>query len=158
FASLWVNCENGRRRLKTQMQRMELPSDAGDYLFATDIPSVWSLSDPRMVQELRETIAAKNIRLLILDTVSNFAGDEMAKDFAAFFAQLNTALHGLPWKVAVLLIHHARKPKESDKGGRGLLHLISGHQTLQRRSRCIIFIGRVTEELGERRVVSVCLK
>ena len=158
FASLWVNCENGRRRLKSQIQKMKLPPDAGDYIHATDIPGVWSLGDPRMVAELRQTITAKNIRLVILDTVSNFAGDEMAKDFNGFFAMLNTALHGLPWKVAELLIHHARKPKDGDKGGRGLLHMISGHQTLQRRSRCILFIGRVTDELTERRVVSVCLK
>lgn len=158
FASLWINCENGRRRLKKQMQRMNLPPEARKHVFATDVPSVWSLADARLVEELRETITQNNISLVIIDTLSNFAADEMAKDFAAFFAALNSVLDGLPHRVAVLLIHHARKPKDTDRGGRGLLNCISGHQTVQRRSRCILYIGRVTEELHERRVVSVCLK
>ena len=158
FASLWINCENGRRRLQKQHKRMKVPPEVKKHIFATDIPSVWSLTDSRLVAELRETIIEKNIGLVIIDTLSNFAADEMAKDFAAFFAALNSALDGLPKKVAVLLIHHARKPKESDRGGRGLLNCISGHQTVQRRSRCILYIGRVTEELDEKRIVSVCLK
>lgn len=158
FSSLWINCENGRRRLKKQMARMKLPPDVRKRIFATDVPSVWSLADSRLVAELRETIIQNGISLVIIDTLSNFAADEMAKDFAAFFAALNAALDGLPRRVAVLLIHHARKPKETDRGGRGLLNCISGHQTVQRRSRCILYIGRVTEELHEKRVVSVCLK
>lgn len=158
FASLWINCENGRRRLKSQFSKLSLPPDAKDYIFMTDIPAVWSLNDERLANEIRETLERHTVKLVILDTVSNFAGDEMAKDFAAFFAALNAITAKLPHKVAFLLIHHARKPKETDKGGRGLLNCISGHQTLQRRSRCIMFLGRVTEELEEKRIVSVCLK
>jgi hypothetical protein len=75
-----------------------------------------------------------------------------------FFAGLNTLLSGLPERPAVLLIHHSRKPKADDKGARGLLNLISGHQTLQRRSRSIVYLGRVTDELKERRVVAAVLK
>jgi hypothetical protein len=158
FASLWINCENGRRRLRNQFERMDLPPDARDYLFNTDIPDVWSVADPHFVEELRATVTARQIKLVIVDTVSNFTADELAKDFAAFFAGIHAALAVIPWKVAVLLVHHARKPKEGDRSARGLLHTISGHQTLQRRSRCILYMGRVTDELDEKRVVAVCLK
>ncbi len=158
FASLWINCENGRRRLRDQFAKMELPADAADFIHVTDIPEVWSLADPRMAGAIRQTITAKNIRLVILDTVSNFCEDELAKHFTAFFAALNTILAGLSERPAVLLIHHSRKPKEGDRGGRSLLNLISGHQTLQRRASAIIFMGRVTDEFEEKRVVAVCLK
>ena len=158
FASLWINCENGRRRLMKQFKAMDLPADADRFIFNTDIPDVWSITDPRFVAELRETVETNHIKLVVLDTVSNFTADEMAKDFAAFFLGMNTVLHGIPWKVAVMLVHHARKPKDGDRSARGLLHTISGHQTLQRRSRCILYMGRVTDEFEERRIVSVCLK
>ncbi len=158
FASLWINCENGRRRLRDQFTKMDLPPDAADFIHVTDIPEVWSLTDSRMAGAIRQTIAAKNIRLVILDTVSNFCEDELAKHFTSFFAALNAILTGLPERPAVLLIHHSRKPKEGDRGGRSLLNLISGHQTLQRRSSAIIFLGRVTDEFEEKRVVAVCLK
>lgn len=158
FRTLWINCENGDRRMKNQFARMEGLEAARDYVLTTSIPAVWSLSDSDFVRELRQTIVSGGLRLIVLDTVSNFAGDEMAKDFAAFFGALNAILQGLPHKVAVLLIHHSRKPKDGDKGGRGLLHLISGHQMLQRRARCILYLGRVTEEQNETRVVGACLK
>jgi len=158
FASLWINCENGRRRLMKQFNAMDLPADAEQFIFNTDIPEVWSVTDGRFVEELKETIQANDIKLVVFDTVSSFTPDEMAKDFAAFFAGLNAVFQTLPWKVAVLLVHHARKPKDGDRSARGLLHTISGHQTLQRRSRCILFMGRVTDALDERRIVSVCLK
>ena len=87
-----------------------------------------------------------------------FTEDEFAKQFALFFASLNTLLHGLEARPAVLLIHHSRKPKESDRGARGLLNLISGHQMLQRRARSICYAGRVTDEFDEKRVVAVWLK
>lgn len=158
FASLWVNCENGRRRLRDQFQRMKLPPDAEKFVHVTDVPAVWDLGDVRLRTELRRTIEAKNIRLLIIDTVSNFTEDEFAKQFALFFASLNALLHGLEPRPAVLLIHHSRKPKETDRGARGLLNLISGHQMLQRRARSICYAGRVTDEFDEKRIVAVWLK
>jgi hypothetical protein len=158
FASLWINCENGRRRLMKQFKAMDLPADAGKFIFNTDIPDVWSITDPRFVAELRETVETNQIKLVVVDTVSSFTADELAKDFAAFFSGMNTALKGMPWKVAVMLVHHARKPKDGDRSARGLLHTISGHQTLQRRSRCILYMGRVTDKFEEKRIVSVCLK
>ena len=158
FASLWLNCENGRRRLRDQFKQMKLPAEAEQFIHVTDIPAVWDLGDVRLRTELRRTIEAKAIRLLIVDTVSNFTEDEFAKQFAAFFASLNTVLHGLEPRPAVLLIHHSRKPKESDRGARGLLNLISGHQTLQRRARSICYLGRVTDEFDEKRVAAVWLK
>lgn len=158
FASLWLNCENGRRRLRDQFRNMTLPPDAEKFIHVTDIPAVWNLDDLRLRAEIRQTIVAKEIRLLIVDTVSNFTEDEFAKQFAAFFAALNTLLHGLEPRPAVLLVHHSRKPKETDRGARGLLNLISGHQTLQRRARSIVYLGRVTDEFDERRVAAVWLK
>lgn len=158
FASLWVNCENTERRLKNQFGAMQLPQDAGDYIFNTEIPTVWDIAHPHFVEDLRAMMKARQIKLLIIDTVSCFTADENAKDFAVFLAGLNTLLADIPWRVAVLLVHHARKPKDGDRSARGLLHTISGHQTLQRRSRCIIYLGRVTDELDERRVVAACLK
>jgi len=71
---------------------------------------------------------------------------------------LHAALLGLPWLVAVLIVHHQRKPKEGDRSARGLLHAISGHQTLQRRCRCIFYLSRVTAKMKERIVVAACLK
>ncbi|TXH17578.1 MAG: hypothetical protein E6R03_03640 [Hyphomicrobiaceae bacterium] len=158
FASLWLNFENRRRRLKTQFSKMHLPPDAEKFIFVTDIPSVWSLEDARLAKQLRQTIEARNIKLLIIDTVSSLTEDEMAKHFAAFFVSLNEILSGLEPRPAVLLVHHSRKPKEGDKGARALLNLISGHQTLQRRARSICYLGRVTDEFEERRVAAVWLK
>jgi hypothetical protein len=158
FASLWLNFENRRRRLKTQFAKMDLPPNAEDFIFVTDIPGVWSLADVRLAGRLRQTIEEKKIKLLIVDTVSCLVEDEMAKHFAAFFVALNAMLHGLEPRPAVLLVHHSRKPKEGDKGARALLNLISGHQTLQRRARSICYLGRITEEFDERRVVAVWLK
>ncbi len=158
FASLWLNFENRRRRLKNQFANMKLPPNAEDFIFVTDIPSVWSLGDPRLSQSIRQTIEEKKIKLLIVDTVSCLIEDEMAKHFAAFFVALNGMLHGLEPRPAVLLIHHSRKPKEGDKGARALLNLISGHQTLQRRARSICYLGRVTDDFDERRVAAVWLK
>lgn len=158
FASLWINFENGRRRLRDQFAKMELPPDAAEFIHVTDIPEVWSLTDPRMAGDIRRTVIEKKVRLVILDTVSNLCEDELAKHYTAFFAALNAIFNGMPERPAVLLIHHSRKPKEGDRGGRGLLNLISGHQTLQRRSSAIIFMGRVTDEFEEKRVVAVCLK
>jgi len=158
FASLWLNCENGRVRLRDQFRKMKLPPDAERFIHITDIPAVWKLHDPRLVAEIRRTIIEKQIRLLIVDTVSNFVEDEFAKEFAAFFADLNTLFQGVSPKPAVLLIHHSRKPKDTDKGGRGLLNLISGHQMLQRRARSICYLGRVTDDFDEKRVAAVWLK
>ncbi len=158
FASLWLNCENGPRRLRDQFRKLHLPPEAEQYIHVTDIPSVWNLADGRMAAELRRVIVEKHIRLLVIDTVSNFMEDEFAKQFATFFASLNTIVAGLEIKPAILLIHHSRKPKESDKGARGLLNLISGHQTLQRRARSICYLGRVTDEFEEKRVAAVWLK
>ena len=158
FASLWLNCENGRRRLRDQFSKVPLPDDAEKFIHVTDIPEVWSLADVRLAGEIRRTIVEKQIRLLIVDTVSNFTEDEFAKQFAAFFSALNTMLHGLEPRPAVLLIHHSRKPKETDKGARGLLNLISGHQMLQRRARSICYLGRVSDEFEEKRVAAVWLK
>lgn len=158
FASLWINFENGRRRLRDQFAKMELPPDAADFIHVTDVPEIWSLADSRMAGAIRQTITEKKIRLVIMDTVSSLCEDELAKHFTAFFTALNSILSGLPERPAVLLIHHSRKPKEGDRGGRGLLNLISGHQTLQRRSSAIIYLGRVTDEFDEKRAAAVCLK
>jgi hypothetical protein len=158
FASLWLNCENGRGRLREQFQKMKLPPDAERFIHVTDIPAIWKLRDPRLASEIRRIIIEKQIRLLIIDTVSNFVEDEFAKEFAAFFADLNSLVQGVTPRPAVLLIHHSRKPKETDKGGRGLLNLISGHQMLQRRARSICYLGRVTDEFDEQRVAAVWLK
>jgi hypothetical protein len=158
FASLWLNCENGRSRLKNQFGKMNLSPDAERFIHVTDIPDVWKLRDPRFMAEIRRTIVEKEIRLLIVDTVSNFVEDEFAKEFAAFFADLNTLFHGITPRPTVLLIHHSRKPKDTDRGGRGLLNLISGHQMLQRRARSICYLGRVTDEFAENRVAAVWLK
>lgn len=158
FASLWLNCENGRRRLRDQFRKMQMPPEAEAFIHVTDIPAVWNLTDTRLVGEIRRVLVEKQIRLLVVDTVSNFLADEFAKEFAAFFAALNTLTHGLEPKPAVLLIHHSRKPKETDRGARGLLNLISGHQTLQRRARSICYLGRVTDEFEEKRLAAVWLK
>lgn len=158
FASLWLNCENGRRRLRDQFKKMGLPPEAEKFIHVTDIPAIWNLSDLTLASAIRNTIIEKWIRLLIIDTVSNFTEDEFAKQFAAFFAAVNTLLHGLEPRPAVILIHHSRKPKESDKGARGLLNLISGHQTLQRRARSICYLGRVSDDFDEKRVAAVWLK
>jgi hypothetical protein len=158
FASLWLNCENGRRRLRDQFLKMGLPPEAEKFIHVTDIPAVWNLADARLAGEIRRVIVEKEIRLLIIDTVSNFTEDEFAKEYAAFFAALNTLLHGLEPKPAVLLIHHSRKPKDTDKGGRGMLNTISGHQTLQRRARSICYLGRVSDDFDEKRVAAVWLK
>ena len=158
FASLWLNCENGRRRLRDQFRKMKLPPEAEEFIHVSDIPAVWNLSDARLVSEIRRVLVEKQIRLLVVDTVSNFLADEFAKEFAAFFAALNTLTYGLEPKPAVLLIHHSRKPKEADRGARGLLNLISGHQTMQRRARSICYLGRVTDEFDEKRLAAVWLK
>ena len=158
FPSLWLNCENGPRRLRDQFHKMSLPPDAEKFIHVTDIPAIWNLADARLAGEIRRTIVEKQIRLLIIDTVSNFTDDEFAKQFAAFFTALNTLLHGLEPRPAVLLIHHSRKPKESDRGARGLLNLISGHQTLQRRARSICYLGRVSDDFDEKRMAAVWLK
>jgi len=158
FASLWLNCENGRRRLCDQFHKMGLPSSAEEFIHVTDIPAVWNLADVRLVAEIRRIIVEKHIRLIFIDTVSNFMDDEFAKQFAAFFAALNTLFHGLEPRPAVLLIHHSRKPKDTDKGARGLLNLISGHQTLQRRARSICYLGRVSDDFDEKRMAAVWLK
>ena len=158
FASLWLNCENGQRRLRDQFRKMNLPADAEKFIHVTDIPAVWNLTDPRLSSEIQRTIREKNVRLLIIDTVSNFLEDEFAKQFAAFFAALNSILHGLEQKPAILLIHHSRKPKDTDRGARGLLNLISGHQTLQRRARSICYLGRVSDDFEEKRMAAVWLK
>ena len=158
FSSLWLNCENRRRRLRDQFAGMLLPPDAADHIFVTDIPSVWNLADPRLAGPIRQTIVERNIKLLIVDTVSCLTEDEFAKHFAAFFVALNQMLHGLEPRPAVLLLHHSRKPKEGDKGARGLLNLISGHQTLQRRARSICYLGRVTDDFDEKRLAAVWLK
>jgi AAA domain len=158
FASLWLNCENGRRRLCDQFRKMGLPPDAERFIHVTDIPAIWNLADARLAGEIRRIVVDKQIRLLIIDTVSNFTDDEFAKQFAAFFAALNTLLHGVEPKPAVLLIHHSRKPKDTDKGARGLLNLISGHQTLQRRARSICYLGRVSDDFDEKRMAAVWLK
>lgn len=158
FASLWLNCENGRRRLRDQFRKMGLPPEAEKFVHVTDIPAIWNLEDPRLAGTIRQFIIEKQIRLLIIDTVSNFTDDEFAKEYAAFFAALNTLLHGLEPRPAVLLIHHSRKPKEGDKGGRGMLNTISGHQLLQRRARSICYLGRVSDDFDEKRVAAVWLK
>ena len=46
FASLWLNFENRRRRLKTQFAKMDLPPSAEDFIFVTDIPGVASSIGP----------------------------------------------------------------------------------------------------------------
>ncbi len=158
FASLWLNCENGQRRLRDQFRKMGLPPEAAKFIHVTDIPAVWNLEDARLAAEIRRVIVEKEIRLLIIDTVSNFTEDEFAKEYAAFFAALNTLLHGLEPRPAVLLIHHSRKPKDTDRGGRGMLNTISGHQTLQRRARSICYLGRVSDDFDEKRVAAVWLK
>jgi hypothetical protein len=158
FKSLWINCENGRQRLKKQFSKMQMPVDVRDYVFTTDQPDSFSLADKQLAEEIREAVITKGIGLLIIDTVSNFTEDELAKHFTAFFEALYAILRDLPVKPAVLLIHHSRKPKAEDRTGRALLNLISGHQTLQRRSRTIIYMGRPTEGFKEKRVVAVALK
>lgn len=158
FATLWLNCENGRRRLRDQLRKMNLPPEAEKYIHITDIPGVWDLSDRRLVAAIRRVILEKKIRLLVIDTVSNFLSDEFAKEFSAFFADLNTLLHGIDPRPAILLIHHSRKPKDTDRGARGLLNTISGHQTLQRRARSICYLGRVTDDFDEKRIAAVWLK
>jgi len=90
--------------------------------------------------------------------VSNFCQDEQARDFSAFFDNLHQLFLGMETKPAVLLLHHSRKPKSEDKAGRALLNLISGHQTIQRRSRTIVLAGRVTEGFKENRLAVVALK
>jgi hypothetical protein len=158
FASLWLNCENGRTRMKKQFTKMDLPADARDFIHITDIPDVLSLGNSELQEDIREDIITRDVRLLIVDTVSNFCQDEQARDFSAFFDNLHQLFLGMETRPAVLLIHHSRKPKSEDKAGRALLNLISGHQTIQRRSRTIIFAGRVTEGFKENRLAVVALK
>lgn len=114
FASLWINCENGRSRLRDQFKKMKLPPAAERFLHVTDIPDVWKLRDPRLIAEIRRIIIEKEIRLIIIDTVSNLMEDEFATKFAAFFADLNTLFVGVSPRPATLLIHHSRKPKLMD--------------------------------------------
>lgn len=162
FATLWIGDENNKRRLAGQLKAMHaaglLPEGFEQWLHITDVPETMDVGDHDFIAHTRRIIEEKGIKLVILDTVSSAVVDETAKDFALMFRGMKGISHGLPVRPCWLLVHHRRKPKSEDSDGMGRLHQISGHQTLRRKPRTIIELERVTEEPGDRRVVSTLLK
>ena len=162
FATLWIGDENNKRRLAGQLKAMHeagmLPGDFEQWMHITDVPETMDVGDHEFMAHTRRIIEAKEIKLVILDTVSSAVVDETAKDFALMFRGMKGISHGLPVRPCWLLVHHRRKPKNEDSDGMGRLHQISGHQTLRRKPRTIIELERVTEQPGDRRVVATLLK
>lgn len=162
FATLWIGDENNKRRLAGQLKAMDaaglLPEGFEQWLHITDVSETMDVGDHEFMAHTRRIIEERGIKLVILDTVSSAVVDETAKDFALMFRGMKSISHGLPVRPCWLLVHHRRKPKSEDSDGMGRLHQISGHQTLRRKPRTIIELERVTEEPGDRRVVSTLLK
>jgi hypothetical protein len=159
---LWIGDENNKRRLAGQLKAMHaagmLPGDFEQWMHITDVPETMDVGDADFMAHTRRIIESKEIKLVILDTVSSAVVDETAKDFALMFRGMKGVSHGLPVRPCWLLVHHRRKPKNEDSDGMGRLHQISGHQTLRRKPRTIIELERVTEQPGDRRVVATLLK
>lgn len=162
FATLWIGDENNKRRLSNQLKALNaagmLPDDFDQWIFITDVPEMMDVGEPAFVAHTRRIVEEKNIKVLILDTVSSAVVDETAKDFSWMFRGMKAINYGLPVRPCWLLVHHRRKPKTEDTDGNGRLHAISGHQVLRRKPRTIIELERVTEKSGDRRVVSTLLK
>lgn len=162
FATLWIGDENNKRRLSNQLKALQaagmLPEDFDKWIFISDVPETMDVGDAAFVAHTRRIVEEKGIKLLILDTVSSAVVDETAKDFSFMFRGMKAINYGLPVRPCWLLVHHRRKPKSEDTEGNGRLHAISGHQVLRRKPRTIIELERVTEQSGDRRVVSTLLK
>jgi hypothetical protein len=162
FATLWIGDENNKRRLSNQLKSLHaagmLPEDFEKWIFITDVPETMDVGDAAFVAHTRRIVEEKEIKLVILDTVSSAVVDETAKDFSFMFRGMKAINYGLPVRPCWLLVHHRRKPKSEDTEGNGRLHAISGHQVLRRKPRTIIELERVTEQSGDRRVVATLLK
>ncbi len=160
FKTLYIQGENGRRRLKRDIKGHE------DDLFSTvifyDPDEGIQFGSPKFRDNLRTFIVANDIGLVVFDTWTDIVPDLEYKHCRQAIKDVEAAMPEDPEKhPAIVVIAHLRKPhpKAVRKRGRSLKHELNGTQAFGARARFVMIVDHVNpDDKTDKRIVAICAK
>lgn len=152
--------ENGLVRLHRDMKAMPAFDGLDDMVRISEPPDLGlALANPGFRAELRAVIAEFKPCLLVVDPWNACVRDEMAREYQEGLSNLREIIAGAPEKLATLILHHVRKPREGDRQrGRGLANLLAGSYQLVSVARAVMVMQPASDDVEDDRVVLTTAK
>ncbi len=153
FRTLMLQNENGPVRLHRDFEQIKLPAIFDSWIRVSSPPPLGMLMDnPLFRAELRAAVDDFAPHVLLIDPWNSVARDSMEKDYQMAFNWLREILAGRPEDPAIVIIHHLRKPKDTDRArGFGLINLMSGSYTLGSVARSAMILQRASDDAKEKK-------
>ena len=153
--------ENSLTRLHRDIEAMaELFDGLDEMVKISEVPDYGlALANPHFRGDMRKAVADFAPGLLIVDPWNACVRDDMAEAFSEGLAHLREILVAVPEKCGCLVIHHLRKPRETDnQRGRGLAHLLAGSYLLISVARSVLVLQPASDDIEDHRVVFTTAK
>jgi hypothetical protein len=162
FRTLVMQCENGPFRLKQELTEVMSKYDLDDWIRITPPPALGlPFREAGFREQLRESIEEFRPGLIILDPWNRTAdGDKQGDYREALEAVFSCMPENIEERPAIVVIHHNRK-KNNDhmrKGGRDLLHDLSGSYQIGSAARCVFMLEAGSNDTSNEVVVLTCCK
>lgn len=164
FKTLVIQCENGRARLRNEMDALRVEVrrkhdvNISDYLRVSPPPDYGlDFSDPKFREVVREYILDFGPSVVVIDPWNKVAMDDKGKDYREAFDLINQTCWVGGLKPAIGVVAHLRKPTSNDKPGRDGMHRFSGHHILTSAPRSAYILDAASSDVTDDRVVfSAC--
>lgn len=151
FKTLIIQAENSISRLKSEMS--DLPYGLDDYLRISIPPSCGlAFNDSRFKSEIEEMCEEFLPDLVVIDPWNRVAKGDDQREYSYAFDNVFECFPDP--KPAIVIVAHTRKPKDGGgKGGRELLHELSGSLLLGSVARSVFILTAATNETEDDRVI-----
>ena len=163
FKTLMIQAENGRTRLKKEMEAIKTnhPGLNLDDHIRISLPPEGGLPFGR--KDFRDEVK-RNARdwepdLVVIDPWTAISMQDGSSDVIEMLGLIRSCFAGGDKAPALVIVAHTRKPKaEGMRKGRGLLNELCGSMALGGSARCVYVILPFTDDIQDDRVLLCCAK
>lgn len=165
FKTLILQAENGKSRLKFQIERMmELhPKHAKaireNIFFSAPPEGGLAFHRPEFRAAVRREVERLQPSLVVLDTWAQVAAEDAAREVMEKLGEIRSCFPSGDDCPALMIVAHTSKPRpEQVRKGRALSFLVSGSVALINAARCVHMILPWSEDLEDDRIYFACPK
>jgi hypothetical protein len=159
FKTLIIQNENGRYRLKRELEEINEPKLDNYLRICPPPPYGLCLREKDFCDQLQACVESWEPEVVIFDPWNALARDEKASDYLETFSIIREIFPQDDNGPAIGIACHTHKPKQGERAnGRALLHLLSGSYVLGSVPRCVFVLQHASDDVNETRVVFTCCK
>jgi hypothetical protein len=159
FKTLIIQNENGRYRLKRELEEIDEPKLENYLRICPPPPYGLCLWEKEFRDQLRACAELFGPEAVIFDPWNALARDEKARDYLETFGIIRDVFPQGDDGPAIGIACHTHKPKQGERAnGRALLNLLSGSYVLGSVPRCVFVMQHASDDVSETRIVWTCCK